>query len=466
MLLLLDAIVSDPSPGASVGAAVTIRNGAASHLGEKQHAALDRMFDGSYDETNAGWGNEHKYVDASALEWSLAKFDRGDRTSLQRVLHTLDANRNLIDPIWGGVYQYSDAVDWKSPHFEKLLAFQADDLRLYSDAYSRWHRQNDLEAAKELYGYLTKFLGAPDGGFYVSQDADVSEQISGREFYARDATARRAAGMPRIDKHEYSREAGWVIRALCKYYDVTGDMNALDLAKRGARWAQTARSLPGGGFRHGAADRAGPFLEDNVSMAGAFVALYRSTGQREWLRDSIGTLDFIEAQLRDPRSGYVASPADKRAHGVFRQPIRDAAQNASLVRVANMVHHYTGAERQANVALHGMRFLTAFVTSDSDQFRPEILLADRELSQAPVHITVVGRKDDAAAQVLHAAALRYPDDYLQVDWWDRRDGKLPNPAITYPVLNRAAAFACTADTCSTPVFDASELAARVRAILN
>lgn len=465
---------ADPSPGPSSGAALKIGNPTASSLGAKERESLVKTFDGLYDEANAGWGSEHKYLDAAAIEWSLARLDEGDQPALRKVRHTLDANLNLIDPVWGGVYQYSDQVNWKSPHYEKLLSFQADDLRLYSDAYSRWQRQTDLTAAQKIYGYLTKFLAAPDGGFYVSQDADVSKQITGREFYSKSDAARRAIGMPRIDLHEYSREAGWAIRALCKYYDVTGDVASLNRAERGAQWALSARSLPGGGFSHAGVGRpgaaretdAGPFLDDNVSMTQAFVALYRSTGQRGWLQDAIATLDFIDARLRDPRAGYVASRAPSTSRGVFREPVRDITLNAALVRVASMIQHYTGAARPLDMARHGMSYLSAFAAADSGRSRPEILLADHELSQAPIHITVVGNKDAAAAQGLHTAALRYPSDYLQVDWWDRREGKLPNPAITYPVLGRPAAFACTANACSTPIYDAGQLIERVHNVLN
>ena len=113
-----------------------------------------------------------------------------------------------------------------------------------------------------------------------------------------------------------------------------------------------------------------------------------------------------------------------------------------------------------------MKYLTAFAAAANDQFRPDILLADHELSVPPIHITIVGHKDDAASQALHAAALQYPTDYLQIDWWDRREGKLPDPAITYPELKQSAAFACTASACSTPVYEASEIQSRVKAVLN
>jgi uncharacterized protein YyaL (SSP411 family) len=473
MLSLLDAIVADPSPGPSVGTALKVVNTGAVSLTEKDRAALTETADALYDVANAGWGTEHKYIDAAAVEWSFAAVDSGNQLAMTKVRRTLDANQKLIDPVWGGVFQYSDQVDWTSPHYEKLLSYQADDLRLYSEAYSRWHRKTDLEAAQKLYSYLTTFLSAPDGAFYVSQDADVSAKMTGKEFYAKDDTARRAAGMPKIDVHEYSRETGWAVRALCKYYDVTGDATALTRAERGAKWALSARQIPGGGFSHGdtghAADGttpAGPFLDDNISMTQAFLALYRSTGNREWLKAAVATLDFIDKKLRDPRAGYISSQPISNTRGVFREPVRDVAQNAAVVRTASMLGHYTAAERHLRIARHAMKYLSSFAAAASDQFRPDILLADHELSMAPIHITVVGGKDDPAAQALHAAALQYPTDYLQVDWWDRREGKLPDPSITYPELKRPAAFACTANACSTPVYEASEITERVRSVLN
>jgi hypothetical protein len=184
------------------------------------------------------------------------------------------------------------------------------------------------------------------------------------------------------------------------------------------------------------------------------------------MRNAVATLDFMDTKLRDPRAGYIASPAPADGRGVFREPVRDSAQNAAVVSVANMIHYYMGAERPLQTAQYAMKYLSALASADSKRFRPEILLADHELSEPPIHITVVGNKTDPVARSLHAAALRYPSDYLQLDWWDRREGKLPNPAITYPVLARAAAFACTANACSTPVFDPSELEGRVRGVLN
>jgi uncharacterized protein YyaL (SSP411 family) len=211
----------------------------------------------------------------------------------------------------------------------------------------------------------------------------------------------------------------------------------------------------------------GPFLDDNISMTQALLALYRSTGNRAYLKAATETLTFIDAKLRDPRSGYIASPLPaSNTRGVFREPVRDIGQNAAVVRTANMLHHYTAVDAHLKIAQHAMKYLSAAAAAGNQQFRPDILLADQELSAAPIHITVVGHKDDPAAHELHSAALQYPADYLQVDWWDKREGKLPDPSITYPELKRAAAFACTANACSTPVYEPREIQERVRSVLN
>jgi uncharacterized protein YyaL (SSP411 family) len=461
MASLLQAIVDDPSPGPSVQAAAPLGKADRAHLTRAQRTALRKTYLELYDQDNGGWGRIHKLIDADSLELALVDADSTDAqrqaAGMRRARQTLNNNLLLVDPVWGGVYQYSDSEDWRSPHFEKLMSYQADDLRLYAEAYSRWQDPRYLTAVNSLCSYIEKFLTAPDGGFYASQDADVDRDTSGREFYAHDDASRRQMGMPKIDTHRYARETGWAIRALTKYHDVTGDPEALQSARSGARWALANRALPNGGFRHDQEDRGGPYLDDNVAMTQAFLALYRSTGDRNWLARAVDTLDFIDRKFRHADAGFIAAPAAAGTRGVFSEAVRLPDQNAALARAANMANRYMGDPRYRDLALHAMKYLVAFAAAEHDQLLPEIVLADGELSAPPIHIAIVGSKQDPAAQSLHAAALRYPADYLQVDWLDRSEGDLPNREIQYPDMERAAAFACADGACSSPVFDADKI---------
>ncbi len=465
MASLLQAIIDDPTPGPSVGSPTPAVAAATSLVSSAQRAALRKAYEDSYDLSHGGWGSGQKFIDAPTLEYTLMLVvDERDAIAARRARETLDANLRLIDPVWGGVYQYSESPDWAAPHYEKLLAFQADDMRIYAEAYARWRDARYLKAAQALQHYVAAFLTSPEGAFYVSQDADLSRAVAGHEYYARGDAARRQLGIPRVDTHEYARENGLSIRGLCKLYDVTGDPAALAAAARAANWVIAQRALPGGGFRHDAKDAGGPYLDDTLAMGQAFLALYRSTGERQWLTHARAAMDYIAREFRDARGGFAAAPAPAGATGVFRDPVRTIEENAAVARFANLLNRYSAEARYRKAALHAAKFLAA-ATAGLDTPRTEVLLADRELGAAPIHITVVGGKSDPIARALHAAALGFPAGYLQVDWWDRAEGPLPNPEIQYPTLPRAAAFACTQSTCSNPVFEPQSIAQTVNAAL-
>jgi hypothetical protein len=109
-----------------------------------------------------------------------------------------------------------------------------------------------------------------------------------------------------------------------------------------------------------------------------------------------------------------------------------------------------------------MAYLAAF--GGEDFMLPGVLLADREMGGEPVHITIVGRKDDPDAARLYAAARVYPTRYLRIEWWDRREGKLANNEIEYPEFDKPAAFACAQNFCSLPVFDPAGIAEQARIV--
>src|SRR5262249_35683127 len=153
---------------------------------------------------------------------------------------------NLIDPVWGGAYQYSDKVDWKSPHFEKIMSIQAAYLRTYAMAYGLWGKADYRKAADDVYRYLRDFLRSPDGGFYTSQDSGVGLGVDGHVYFAAADGERRKLGLPPLDTHRYARENGWAIGALAAYYDATGQREALETAVAAARWVMAERTLAGG----------------------------------------------------------------------------------------------------------------------------------------------------------------------------------------------------------------------------
>ncbi len=464
MASMLDAIIKDPSPGPSVRSTAAVQVAASAHLTGKQREKLLNNYLEAYDKDNAGWGTVHKFIQAQTMEYALVKAKEGDRKHEAMARATLDAALNLMDPVWGGMYQYSDEVNWKSPHFEKIMSIQADNLRLYSQAYALFNEPRYLQAARDIERYLANFLTNPDGAFYTSQDADVSMEIDGHKFYPFADAKRRKLGMPRIDKHVYSRENGWAIRGLTALYDVTGDPKVLARAKESADWIVANRGLNGGGFSHGDKDRAGPFLGDTLAMSEAFLALHSSTGERDWLNKAEDAARFIAANFQHD-SGFKTTRARPAGAGVFQEPLRHIDENLNLARFANLLSRYTGKSTYRDIAEHALKYLGSPAIAGSNRFLAGLLLADREFVEDPAHITVVGAKDDEQARALHARALQYPVLYRRVEWWDRREGPLPNPDVEYPRMERAAAFICVNKACSLPIFQPSEVIATADRLL-
>ncbi len=180
------------------------------------------LIDG-YDHTNRGWGTSQKFLDWDTIEYCLTETERGDQTFERMARETLAAQLNLLDPAWGGVYQYSTDGDWQHPHFEKIMQMQAEDLRIYALAYALWHDDSYLQAANRIRGYLKNFLTSPDGAFYTSQDADLIDGRHGGEYFRAWRQRSKEAGIPRIDTHVYARENGWAINALAVLYAVSGE---------------------------------------------------------------------------------------------------------------------------------------------------------------------------------------------------------------------------------------------------
>jgi hypothetical protein len=459
MQALLKAIIDDPSPGPSVGEAFEVKPTTSAFLNKEQRAELTKNFDESWDDKLGGWGENQKYIDADSFDLSLTRAEAGDAAAAKRARQTLDAAVALIDPVWGGVFQYSEAGSWSHPHFEKIMSFQSQYLRQYSQAYALWKDPKYLAAARDVERYLTSFLLSPDGTFHVSQDADLNHDVDGHKYYALSDAGRRKLGLPRIDRNLYARENGWAISGLAAYYDVTNDPKILAIAERSAKWVLANRALPDGGFRHGDKDRGGPFLGDSLAMGQAFLDLYAATGNRDWLNSAAKAGDFA-ATFRDEAGGFFTSKTSEGKAGVFAKPAKLIDDQIQLARFMNMLNRYYGTESYREQAAHAMRYLTA-AAAEMPRPLPGVLLADEELAVEPTHMTIVGHKDDSRAQALHAIARALPARYKRLDWFDPREGKLPNPDVEYPDLGEPAAFACSNRICSFPAFSAAELQTNV-----
>jgi uncharacterized protein YyaL (SSP411 family) len=446
MISMLKAIIADPSPGPSV------TNGPGnSPRGLVDPQALRQALLDDYDSKLGGWGTEHKFLDWDNVEYLLARARDGDAPAAAMAKQTLAGEMKLMDPVWGGVDQYSIG-DWDHPHFEKLIQMQAENMRIFALAYATWHDPACLAAAKKIHGYVAAFLTSPDGTANTSQDADVVDGQAPEPYYKLGDAARRREGIPRVDKHVYARENGWWIAALCQLYAVTQDAQYLEEAQRDARWIAAHRARAGGGFRHGES-AAGPlYLGDSLFMGRAFLALAGVTADPAWRKKSEQAAAFIEGHFREPRGDGFATATKGRVDDVY-QPQPEFDENVALARWANLLAHETGSADDRAMAGSALAYARDHASSQF-AYVGGYLLARSEASADPLHVVVIGAHDDPAARELFVTAIAAPIYDKDIEWLDAAQAA---GVAAYPRLTRPAAFLCSRQACSPPVFSRAGL---------
>lgn len=451
MAKLLATIVRDPDPEKLVD---TPPPAPRPLLEPGVAAELRRAFLTSHEDGVGGLNHGQKFLDRDTAEYAMLQGLAGDREAARIGREDLDAAVALIDAAWGGVNQYSTHGDWDHPHFEKLGVLQADYLRVYAMAYSVLGEARYLDAARRIHAYVRRFLAAPDGGYYTSQDADLvpGDKAGSIAYHALGDAERAKQGYPRIDRHRYAREAGAMVFGLAQLYSATADEHLLDEAWKAVRWALKTRRIAGGGFSHDEKDAAGPYLTDALWMGRGLLALHAATGDRTLLAEARATAEFVERRFRLP-NGYAS------AAGGALAPRPQIDENIALGRFANLLHRYTGDSRHRRIAEHALSYLAHPKVATSRLTEAGLLLLQHEMQTEPLHLTVVGPKDDATARQLFRAALAFPAIYRRVEWWDGREGPLPNADVAYPSFAKPAAYVCSASRCSAPAFKPEALVA-------
>jgi uncharacterized protein YyaL (SSP411 family) len=461
MSSLQQAIIDDPSPGPSIKAtpAPTFTAGKIFLTDERRTELREKLLS-RYDAQHGGWSGEHKFLDADNVEFCLRAAAQGDVAAGRIARDMLRLQRQLIDPVWGGVYQYSAEGDWVHPHFEKIMSMQTDNLRIYALAFAQNRDPFDEKTARAVQRYLHDFLGQPSGAFATSQDADLVAGQHSADYFALDDSHRRAVGIPRVDTHVYARENGWAITALCALTDATVDTGVQDDAVRAAHWIISHRAIPAGGFRHGETDESGPFLGDTLAMGCACFALYQTTGDTAWLKPAQDAADFVPAHFsRGSEPGFATLDTTQKR---FPAPSPQFDESVALSRFANLLSRATGRASDRELGESALRWaLAKEVTGARGPYVGGALLAEEERRTDPLHITIVGRKDDPAAQALFNAARQAPTTYKLIEWWDRREGPPPRGEAIFPEFDRPAAFMCANGACSSPLYDVATLNQRI-----
>jgi len=146
-----------------------------------QTSAL-RMFDAQH----GGFGQAPKFPHPSVLDLLIEQYARtGDGTLRNVIVTTLEhmANGGVYDRLAGGFHRYSVDEGWVVPHFEKMCYDNSELLKNYVHAYQATGSEFFAAVARDIIRWMDEWLSDRErGGFYASQDADISMDDDGDYF--------------------------------------------------------------------------------------------------------------------------------------------------------------------------------------------------------------------------------------------------------------------------------------------
>jgi uncharacterized protein YyaL (SSP411 family) len=161
-----------------------------------------------FDPENGGFGQAPKFPHPSALDLLIARYagtqharttsgatlrgpDEGVHPSTSSdnlrsmIVSTLEhmANGGVYDQLAGGFHRYSVDERWVVPHFEKMCYDNSELLKNYVHAYQATGEEFFADVARDIIRWMDEWLSDRErGGFYASQDADISMEDDGDYF--------------------------------------------------------------------------------------------------------------------------------------------------------------------------------------------------------------------------------------------------------------------------------------------
>ena len=139
-----------------------------------------------FDEKHGGFGGAPKFPHSSAIDLLLDWYARTGEERVRAVITTTltrMARGGVYDQLAGGFHRYSVDERWIVPHFEKMAYDNSELLKNYVHAYQVFGDEFYAHIARDIIRWIDEWLSDRErGGFYASQDADISLDDDGDYF--------------------------------------------------------------------------------------------------------------------------------------------------------------------------------------------------------------------------------------------------------------------------------------------
>ncbi len=164
------------------------------------------------DVLQGGFGQQSKFPMAPRMEALLTVWAQGRDPDLEELLRTtLDAMAagGLRDHLAGGFFRYTVDPGWQVPHFEKMLADNAQLAHLYLRAGALFDEPAYRDVGLETLDFILERMAAGQGGYVSALSAVGGDGEEGGAYLWTDAQLREA--LPDPGDRELARAAWhWV----------------------------------------------------------------------------------------------------------------------------------------------------------------------------------------------------------------------------------------------------------------
>jgi len=267
------------------------------------------------DRDNGGFGYAPKFFMPGSLEFLLNRYFLTNDARLGEFLKktlTSMARGGVYDQVAGGFHRYSTDAYWVVPHFEKMLDDNVWLLKNYTDAYNIFKEGLFRDIALGIIGFIKGELFDKDGGFYASQDADITPEDEGGYF-----TWSRKEFRDALDEEEFRVLTAYFFhdRGIMRHNPdrmvLSIEASIDDLAKKMGMPVQKLEKIIEGGKKKLLSERQKrqkPFIDTTIytslnSMAASvLLKVYRTLGDEEIKESALKTIDrLMRDNMRDGR---------------------------------------------------------------------------------------------------------------------------------------------------------------------
>lgn len=442
-LKLLRAIVADPSPETEERSLALLKPSAAATNVEK---TLEESFLSSLDYERGGFDQSQKFVEYATFEYAL--HGTNDERVWQWIERSIEGARQLSDPEWGGVFQYSTHNDWKHLHYEKLLSIQARYTQLFLWHYLFSGDSVSLDYAKRTVNYADRFLLQPSGLYANAQDADLVQGEHAGDYFALKDQERLELGIPAVDTNTFTDKNAAMGVALLRLYLATGESVYYDRAKT-IRTLLLKRKQVNGCYSHTFEPRGVSSLRDQIPLTELFVLFLKIDPLDATASKELRALCMSIRQQFSLENGALKSFSGKL--GIAAEPLVE--ENATMARIFNWYANFSGDELYRQLARKMADFLTSVEVAETYYNAPTVLMLCRELKNEPYEYLYLETSSGSGFSNRLLAMLPFYSmlkrGTIDVFSEDKR--------VLLETFRRDVLLACTYNYCSSPMYSLADV---------